>query len=40
MASVFTRIVNGEIPSYKIAESSECYAFSGYQSAWQKVTRW
>ena len=27
MASIFTRIVNGEIPSYKIAESSDFYAF-------------
>jgi len=27
MSSIFTRIVNGEIPAYKIAESNECYAF-------------
>jgi len=27
MASIFTKIVNGEIPSYKVAESDECYAF-------------
>ena len=27
MASIFTRIVNGEIPSYKIAESDEFFAF-------------
>lgn len=27
MASIFTRIVKGEIPSYKIAESDDCYAF-------------
>lgn len=27
MASVFTRIVNGEIPSYKVAESDRFYAF-------------
>ena len=27
MASIFTHIVNGEIPSYKIAESSDVYAF-------------
>ena len=27
MASIFTKIVNGEIPSYKIAESEEYYAF-------------
>lgn len=27
MASVFTRIVNGEIPSYKVAETVHCYAF-------------
>ncbi len=27
MATLFTRIVNGEIPSYKIAENEQCYAF-------------
>jgi histidine triad (HIT) family protein len=27
MASIFTRIINGEIPSYKIAEDAHCYAF-------------
>lgn len=27
MASVFTKIVNGEIPSYKIAEDNNFYAF-------------
>lgn len=27
MASIFTKIVNGEIPSYKIAENNEFYAF-------------
>lgn len=27
MASIFTKIVNGEIPSYKIAEDSNYYAF-------------
>ena len=27
MASIFTRIVNGEIPSYKIAENDRYYAF-------------
>ncbi|MDG2449785.1 MAG: HIT family protein [Saprospiraceae bacterium] len=27
MASVFSRIVNGEIPSYKVAESDKFYAF-------------
>ncbi|MCF8227392.1 MAG: HIT family protein [Bacteroidales bacterium] len=27
MASIFTKIVNGEIPSYKIAENEKCYAF-------------
>ena len=27
MATIFTKIVNGEIPSYKIAESDEYYAF-------------
>lgn len=27
MASVFTKIINGEIPSYKIAEDDRYYAF-------------
>lgn len=27
MASIFSRIVAGEIPSYKIAENEDCYAF-------------
>ena len=27
MASIFTKIINGEIPSYKIAESEKFYAF-------------
>ncbi len=27
MASIFTKIVNGEIPSYKIAEDERYYAF-------------
>jgi histidine triad (HIT) family protein len=27
MASLFTRIINGEIPSYKIAENESCFAF-------------
>ena len=27
MASIFTRIVNGEIPSYKVAEDENFYAF-------------
>lgn len=27
MASIFRRIVDGEIPSYKLAESASCYAF-------------
>ncbi len=27
MASIFTKIVDGEIPSYKIAESEDFYAF-------------
>ena len=27
MASIFTRIINGEIPSYKIAEDDDHYAF-------------
>ena len=27
MASIFTKIVNGEIPCYKVAETDECLAF-------------
>lgn len=27
MASIFSRIISGEIPSYKIAENEHCYAF-------------
>lgn len=27
MASIFTKIINGEIPSYKIAEDDDFYAF-------------
>ncbi|MBT8230101.1 MAG: HIT family protein [Bacteroidia bacterium] len=27
MASIFTRIINGEIPCYKIAEDQNCFAF-------------
>lgn len=27
MASIFTKIVNGEIPSYKVAENDNFYAF-------------
>jgi histidine triad (HIT) family protein len=27
MPSVFTRIINGEIPCYKIAENHSCFAF-------------
>ena len=27
MASIFTRIVNGQIPCYKIAEDENCFAF-------------
>lgn len=27
MASIFTRIIEGSIPCYKIAESADCFAF-------------
>jgi histidine triad (HIT) family protein len=27
MASIFSKIISGEIPSYKIAETENCYAF-------------
>lgn len=31
MASIFTKIINGDIPSYKIAESEEYFAFLDIQ---------
>ena len=31
MATIFTKIINGEIPSYKVAESETCYAFLDIQ---------
>ena len=27
MASIFTKIINGEIPCYKVAENEHCFAF-------------
>jgi histidine triad (HIT) family protein len=27
LASIFTRIINGEIPCYKVAENEHCFAF-------------
>lgn len=27
MASIFSKIISGEIPSYKVAESENCFAF-------------
>lgn len=27
MASIFTRIINGEIPCYKVGENENCFAF-------------
>ncbi len=27
MSSIFTKIINGEIPSYKVVESETCFAF-------------
>jgi len=27
MSSIFTKIINGDIPSYKVAENEHCYAF-------------
>ena len=27
MSSIFTKIINGQIPSYKVAENDYCYAF-------------
>ncbi|MEO8085566.1 MAG: HIT family protein [Bacteroidota bacterium] len=27
MATIFSKIISGEIPSYKIAETNSCYAF-------------
>jgi histidine triad (HIT) family protein len=31
MSSIFTKIIQGEIPSYKIAENEFCYAFLDIQ---------
>ena len=31
MSSIFTKIINGEIPSYTIAENEHCYAFLDIQ---------
>ncbi|MDF2455867.1 MAG: hypothetical protein K0R51_1860, partial [Cytophagaceae bacterium] len=31
MASIFTKIINGEIPCYKIAEDSRYFAFLDIQ---------
>lgn len=31
MASLFTKIINGEIPSYKVGENQYCYAFLDIQ---------
>jgi histidine triad (HIT) family protein len=27
LSTIFTKIISGEIPSYKIAENNDCYAF-------------
>lgn len=27
MATIFTKIINGDIPSFKVAENDSCYAF-------------
>lgn len=32
MASIFTKIIQGEIPCYKIAEDEHCFAFFGHKS--------
>ena len=32
MATIFSRIVAGEIPSHKVAEDDEFFAFPRYQS--------
>lgn len=31
MGTIFTKIINGDIPSYKVAESETCYAFLDIQ---------
>jgi histidine triad (HIT) family protein len=31
MATIFTKIINGEIPNYKVAENDSCYAFLDIQ---------
>lgn len=31
MSTIFTKIINGDIPSFKVAESETCYAFLDIQ---------
>lgn len=31
MATIFSKIINGEIPSYKVGENESCYAFLDIQ---------
>lgn len=31
MSTIFTKLINGDIPSYKVAESETCYAFLDIQ---------
>ena len=33
MAGIFARIANGEIPSYKIAETENCFAFFRFETS-------
>ena len=37
MATIFSKIITGEIPSYKVAENEDFYAFSGYQSVGKRT---
>jgi transcription elongation factor GreA len=40
MASIFSKILAGEIPSYRIFEDERLLCFSGYSIPWPKVIPW
>ena len=40
MASIFSRIIAGEIPSYKVAEDENYYAFLDINPLTKGHTRW
>lgn len=39
MATIFSKIITGEIPSYKVAENEDFYAF-WISIRWQKDIHW